>query len=338
MSRNAGGCASPGADSRRYVPGRVGPPDGPAQSSCRCLSDQQDAREREGGDRPAVDSARLRQVEGVKVGCAVTPGRDSGEARLPSRPGGGGRLFRCMVPASPAPITEEHTRFIGKRVGSIVGAVNVQLKALRKRGNSTASQEALLSAIAPLSLSPPPKKSATPAAAPPPPPPLDPAPPLPESRRAPPPPLILVPGECSQEMMAACEAANKVESADRSFEGWLRVAEDNCDDEDFCLDDDEEYLDVKVELEIWMLEYKRRLQRLARAQPELGLVPEEDCLCQQATGPLCPCGSGARVAAQFCPPWLLQLESGGFCIARPGECDWEGCWEQRYAIMTGNYD
>ena len=234
--------------------------------------------------------------------------------------------------------SEEHTRFIGKRVGSIVGAVNVQLKALRKRGNSTASQEALLSAIAPLSLSPPPKKSATPAAAPPPPPPLDPAPPLPESRRAPPPPLILVPGECSQEMMAACEAANKVESADRSFEGWLRVAEDNCDDEDFCLDDDEEYLDVKVELEIWMLEYKRRLQRLARAQPELGLVPEEDCLCQQATGPLCPCGSGARVAAQFCPPWLLQLESGGFCIARPGECDWEGCWEKRYAIMTGYYD
>ena len=109
-------------------------------------------------------------------------------------------------------------------------------------------------------------------------------------------------------------AANKVERADRTIDEWLRVAEENKDDAEFCLDDDEEYQEDKVELEILTLEYKRALQRLSRAQPELGLVPEEDCEGRQASEPLCPlcplclCGSGARAAGKNFPPWLAQLE------------------------------
>lgn len=236
--------------------------------------------------------------------------------------------------------SDQHARDIGKRVGSIVGPINVKLKALRRRGESTASQcEALLSAPASLSLSP--KKPTTPA---PPPaaaaatPPPDPAPPLVEPRRVSPPPLLLVPGEWSPEVRAACAAATKVEAADRRIDGWLRVAEENKDDPEFCLDDDEEYQEDEVELEIRTLEYKRALQRLSRAQPELGLVPEEDCDGRQASEPLCPlcpCGSGARAAGKNFPPWLAQLKDRGFCIARPGECDWEG-WLRRCDAMGGS--
>ena len=132
-------------------------------------------------------------------------------------------------------------------------------------------------------------------------------------------------------------AANKVERADRTIDGWLRVAEENDDDPEFSLDDDEEYQDDKVELEIRTLEYKRALQRLSRAQPELGLVPEEDCDGREASEPLCPlcsCGSGARAAGENFPPWLAQLADRGFCIARPGECDWEG-WSRRCDVMNG---
>ena len=231
--------------------------------------------------------------------------------------------------------TDEHARAIGKRVGSIVGPISVKLKALRRRGESTASQcAALLDAPASLNLSPPPKKPGTSAAAPlPPPPPLDPASPLKKSRRAPPPPLQFVPGQCSQEMMAACDAALTVEAATRTFEEWLRIAEEASDD-DFSLDDDEDYQEDEMELDIRTLEYKRTLQRLARAQPELGIVPEADCNGHAASGPLCSCESGLRVAGPGYPPWLLQTEALGFCFERLGECDWEG-WELRCDVMKG---
>ena len=70
-----------------------------------------------------------------------------------------------------------------------------------------------------------------------------------------------------------------------------------------------------------ILEYKRALQRLEHAAPELGVVAKEDCKGHQAAGPMCPCMSGGRVAMQGYPPWLLQTEELGFCAATCEVCN-----------------
>ena len=140
-------------------------------------------------------------------------------------------------------------------------------------------------------------------------------------------PPVLVPGCCIPEVVAACQAANEAECALNAYDAWLP---------EFRLEEDEEYQDEKLEMQYKMLEYKRALQRLEHAAPELGVVAKEDCKGHQAAGPMCPCRSGGRVAVQGYPPWLLQTEELGFCAATC-ECG-RKAWEMRCAITNGFSD
>jgi len=146
-----------------------------------------------------------------------------------------------------------------------------------------------------------------------------------------PPPLLLEPGSVCRERFDACDAAIDAEAALREFGGWVDLKDGDC------LDDDEEYQEDKIEMELKLLVYKRALQRLARARPDLEVNAEQDCLGHEASGPLCPCGSGARIAGEGYPSWLLQTEALGFCCAKPGVCDWDA-WEIRCEILRlGRY-
>ena len=99
--------------------------------------------------------ARLRQVEGVEKWVALLH-PDEIQAKLGYRLDREEAVGVLVAWSLHVPLqTDEHARDIGKRVGSIVGPINVKLKALRRRGVNTASQcEALLSAPASLSRSP----------------------------------------------------------------------------------------------------------------------------------------------------------------------------------------
>ena len=198
--------------------------------------------------------------------------------------------------------------------------IGTQLKKLRKRGKSTASQcAALLQATAALNLAPPPRASFAPPPPPPPPPVLLPPPAPAASTRA-------ASADLEERLFGSEEAAIASGLASRYEEArnWLVGCQEDAareavegraeGDEDPWAGYDHENTE-RVELL-----YKQQLRRLAAAFPELELNVAEQLMGMHANehnSKTCDCGHGKL--ARW--PFMLQLNDHGWC-----ECENSGYW------------
>ena len=131
------------------------------------------------------------------------------------------------------------------------------------------------------------------------------------------------------EMEDACRAALDAEAAHREFDELSYQERDS---------EDDDYFEAKLQLEMETKRYRRALQKLARAMPQLELRPDQwaeglsahhSCLAHATR--LCRCRSGDRVGLPgYIRPWYLQTESLGFCQCIAATADRRS---EREAIM-----